>query len=355
MRYFTQEVQTDGNMKKTAGVKARDDVDSILISNGWKPIQVSYNYKQGHKTIIDRTTDHFKVYNVWKESLGSLKKNDVLLVQFPFLNHSLLLEKLIRRLKRRGIKIILLIHDLEILRKAVNKDASFISKLRLNMEEKSILLLADNIIAHNLRMIDILKKIGVEKNRIVNLGIFDYLLPDSVKEKDILSLEKPLIIAGNLRRNKAEYVYSLPESCNFNLYGIGYEAESRENIQYYGSFPPDELPDAMDGSFGLIWDGESAETCTGAYGRYLRINNPHKTSLYLACGIPVVIWKEAALSAFVERHKCGILIESLHDYPKIISHISENEYRSMCQNARKVSQRLRSGYYTLHALEQCGV
>lgn len=355
MRYFTQEVQTDGNIKRTAGVKARDDIDSILTSKGWKPIQVFDTHKQGKKTIIDRTTDHFKVYNVWKQTLSSLKKNDVLLIQFPILNHTLFMGKIIRRLKRKGVSIVLLIHDLEILRKAVSKNATLISKIRLNLEEKSVLQLADHIIAHNPNMVKVLKDMGIEQKKIVNLQIFDYLIPEAVKEKDMLSLEKPLIIAGNLRRNKAAYVYTLPETCNFNLYGIGYEDESKDNIKYHGSFPPDELPDAMDGSFGLIWDGESSETCTGAYGAYLRINNPHKTSLYLACGIPVVIWKYAALSAFVEQHKCGILIESLNDYPKMISDISESEYYSMCQNAKKVAQNLRSGYYTSLALEQCGL
>ena len=29
---------------------------------------------------------------------------------------------------------------------------------------------------------------------------------------------------------------------------------------------PDELPFAMKGSFGLVWDGESANTCTGIFG-----------------------------------------------------------------------------------------
>ena len=50
----------------------------------------------------------------------------------------------------------------------------------------------------------------------------------------------------------------------------------------------------MEGSFGLVWDGISVETCAGVYGEYLKVNNPHKTSLYLASGIPVIIWKEAA-------------------------------------------------------------
>ena len=37
---------------------------------------------------------------------------------------------------------------------------------------------------------------------------------------------------------------------------------------------------------------------------YLRINNPHKTSLYLACGIPIITWNKAAIAQYV-RKKLG--------------------------------------------------
>ena len=39
---------------------------------------------------------------------------------------------------------------------------------------------------------------------------------------------------------------------------------------YFGSFLPDELPVALEGGFGLVWDGDSAETCSGVFGEYLR-------------------------------------------------------------------------------------
>ena len=57
----------------------------------------------------------------------------------------------------------------------------------------------------------------------------------------------------------------------------------------------------------------SSETCKGSFGEYLRINNPHKTSLYLASGIPVIIWSKAALAEFIEKNKCGITVDSLYE------------------------------------------
>ena len=63
--------------------------------------------------------------------------------------------------------------------------------------------------------------------------------------------------------------------------------ELLENETYFGSFLPDELPAALEGGFGLVWDGDSAETCSGVFGEYLRYNNSHKASLYLASGFPL--------------------------------------------------------------------
>lgn len=353
MLYFTQEIQTDGKMKRTAGVKARDDVDSILTANGWKAIQVEDSRKDGGKSAFAHISGHINAYREWANELKKLTASDTLLIQFPILNHSIFLRKVISSLKKKGVFIILLIHDLEILRKAVSGNTSTLGKIRLNAEEKSILMLADRIIAHNKNMMSFLTKMGVDCNKQVNLELFDYLLPSQIKANDTLSVDKPLIIAGNLSRNKASYIYTLPESCKFNLYGVGYEAEDKPNIRYFGSFLPDELPKALTGSFGLIWDGDSDKTCSGAYGAYLRINNPHKTSLYLACGIPVVIWKEAALSQFVKQHNCGILVNSLDECAEILSNISHEEYEEIRQNAIKVSEHLRNGYYTLTAIKHC--
>lgn len=62
---------------------------------------------------------------------------------------------------------------------------------------------------------------------------------------------------------------------------------------WHGSFKPEESPEHLQG----VWDGDSVDTCAGNTGAYLRYNNPHKTSLYLACGMPVIVWKEAAIAA----------------------------------------------------------
>ena len=55
-----------------------------------------------------------------------------------------------------------------------------------------------------------------------------------------------------------------------------------QNVVYKGVYPPDQLPDKIQGGWGLIWDGSSLKGCQGNYGEYLKYNNPHKTSFYIA-------------------------------------------------------------------------
>lgn len=127
--------------------------------------------------------------------------------------------------------------------------------------------------------------------------------------------------------------------------------QERQNIHYYGTYLPDELPKHLVGKFGLVWDGDNAESCTGSYGEYLKLNNPHKASLYLAAGIPVVIWDKAALSDFVNEEKCGICIDSLKTSNNILSKISDEKYSEMKENALRVGKLMRKGYFLETAIK----
>ena len=64
-------------------------------------------------------------------------------------------------------------------------------------------------------------------------------------------------------------------------------------------------------------------------GKYLKINNPHKLSLYLAVGLPVVIWDEAAEAEFVLKENVGFTVKSLYDLPEKLEAVSDNDYQIM--------------------------
>lgn len=353
MNYYIKEIQTSEGVQKTAGVKARDDADCIFKECGLKEILVEGSSKGRGGNFIVRLISHETVNTAWKMSLGNLKKGDKVFIQFPCIEHSIFLSSTLKKLTERGVEIVLLIHDLELLRIAKRKDVSLAKRVRLRIEEKNTLLCATKIIAHNESMKKFLADMGVEDKKISVLGIFDYLIPnfseESLKSSDN-KLTDPVIIAGNLRKHKAEYAYHLPQLPRFNLYGVGYETTAQSNIDYKGSFNPVELVYTMDGSFGLVWDGQSAETCMGVYGDYLRINNPHKTSLYLAAEKPVLIWKEAALADFVKQNHCGILINSLDEIAEAIKQLSDVEYRRIQQSTQKIGKKIRNGFYLKKAV-----
>lgn len=353
MKYYISETQVDVSQNRTAGSKARDDVERIFIDEGIIPIRfaVMQEKRKQQKGIIRKISIHQEVYKEWKEKTKKLSRGDVLFIQFPCLEHTLFLKYIFKDLKKRGIKTILLIHDLEILRISKEKNTKIKKKIRLRIEEYSCLKEAGIIISHNPSMTVYLEKMKINSNNIVTLGIFDYIIPQFVPEKNCD--KNKIIIAGNLARRKAGYVYDLPANVKFELYGVNYTGDQTEMITFHGSYSSDELPNIINGGFGLVWDGVSAKTCEGVYGNYLRINNPHKTSLYLAAGIPVMIWKEAALAEFVEQNHCGILIESLEEIPTILKNLSQEDYINLKYEAKKVGEYLRNGVFTKEAITHC--
>ena len=353
MNYYVTESFDDPQYKCLGGTKAREDVESILQSMGMTSLNMKLTERKP-KGFFGKIAHHFVVKRKWDQLFDNLKKDDSVVLQYVLLEHSLFFYQSIKRIIKRGVNVIIVVHDLESLQIDAFNSYSFFRRKRIEMEEQG-LRYANKIIVHNDRMKGILLERGFSLKRIVVLGIFDYLLPNIVPEqldnKD-LELTLPIIISGNLSPNKSKYVYSLPDNIDFNLYGVNFKGKSEANITYHGAFDPDEIPLVMSGSFGLVWDGESCETCTGRFGEYLKINNPHKTSLYLVSGIPVAICSKAALAQFVLDNQCGVVIDSIEDLFAIQNNTSENDYDGYLKNARIVSSKLREGYFMREAIKK---
>ena len=108
----------------------------------------------------------------------------------------------------------------------------------------------------------------------------------------------------------------------------------------------------LKGKYGLVWDGDSLDTCSGLTGEYLKINNPHKLSLYLAVGLPVIIWEKAAEAEFVLKENVGVTVKSLYELPQRLATVSYNDYNIMKNNVRIVGERLRRGEYMMEAIRK---
>lgn len=347
MKYYLKEEFLKDSGARNAGNKARNDVEEIVVREGYSPLLLMVDdwYQMG--TI--RAQRHKA--KALSKAISKLKEGDQLLIQFPMLHHSFFTTHLVKRMQRKGVKVHFIIHDLEVLRYANLDTVPLKHKIRVHLQESSLLKQADGLIAHNPVMKSVLVDKGISEKKIVSLGIFDYLIPN-YQDKEDLSKEGAIIVAGNLAQEKAGYLYELPVRPAYNLYGVGFdEARKLSNETYFGSFLPDELPSALEGSFGLVWDGDSSKTCSGVYGEYLRYNNSHKASLYLASGFPIIVWKQSALANFVLEKECGISVESLLDLEEVLEHLSQAEYQNLVKNAKVVGQKIRDGSYLISALQ----
>ena len=348
MKYYLKEEFLKEKNIKNAGNKARNDVEEIVKREGYQPLLLTVEdwYQMG--TV--KAQQHKA--KALAQAFSQLKSGDQLLIQFPMLHHSFFTTRLVRKIQRRGVQVYFIIHDLEALRYANLDTVPLKHKIRVHLQESSLLKVADGVIAHNPIMKSVLVEKGIPEHKLVSLEIFDYLIPN-YQEKDGLSKGQPIIVAGNLAQEKAGYLYQLPARPAYNLYGVGFdESRALANETYFGSFLPDELPAALEGGFGLVWDGDSAETCSGVFGEYLRYNNSHKASLYLASGFPLVVWKQSALSRFVLENGCGIAVESLHDLKATIDYLSDEDYQDLVEKTKYIGKKIRDGFFLTNALNK---
>ena len=347
--YISQKRLTDRN----AGAKAPNDIYALCDRRGWKELFYPH-VKRGKGRFIWRIRRGCKVLWFWCRSLFFLKPGDVVFYQHPVRYGSKIACRLIRILQNKQVRFIALVHDLDSLRYYMIYDDS--SRTNVHYEDSVLLRQFDLIICHNDRMRDYLISRGISEQKLISLQLFDYLVSDSGESCPDTSRDG-LAIAGNLDKKKSGYIYALGQAvpdCTIQLYGVNFdETEAAgKNMLYHGSFEPDELPRVMAGKYGIVWDGNSAETCEGASGHYLRYNNPHKLSLYMAAGIPVITWKEAAIAEFVEENRIGITVNSLKEIPAAAKAISDGQYMRMKENVRVLQERVTTGFYFNRAIER---
>ena len=339
--------------RKTAGVKAPDDITKICANAGITEFAMP-ELPKNHGKVFIRLWLLFFCTAYWRKLKRQAQKGDFIIYQHPMYGIRIA-EKEIPAIQKKGVYCIALIHDLETLRKGIASLSEYNQK-RSEIGDMILLKHFDKVICHNEKMRQYLCENGFREEQLVSLGIFDYLTDYSPTERE--TGDKPSIaIAGNLHSGKSKYIYEIPdvnEDLTIHLYGVRYdESLQKHGMIYHGAFPPDELPGHLTGDYGLVWDGDTTETCGGNTGEYLRYNDPHKTSLYLAAGMPVIVWKEAAIAEFVLENQVGIVVENLRDLDKRLSEVTSEQYSEMQRNTIRISGKLRRGCYFLDAKDRC--
>lgn len=321
-----------------AGAKAPHDIRNICHSLGFHEINLPpVPLKSLSKANLRRFS--FGIAYLAQQSL-SLSAEDCVIVQHPVVGR--LEKKLLPSICRKA-KSICIVHDLDVIR---NPDNGVYDDLE-------VLRLFDVIICHNHKMKSFLES-KIEGCKVLSIDIFDYLYSGNNNSVNYSDLPRSIFVIGNLNPMKAAYLYELKDlSLPLKVYGPNCSVDLLPSmVSWEGVLDMHKAAlDRVDG-FGLVWDGTSAEFLDGEWGKYLHFNTPHKLSMYLTLGIPVIVSKESAMAKFVSDEKVGIIVGSIAEACDKVLSTSKPEWEQFVENVNRIRDRIASGHYTRRAVSQ---
>lgn len=297
--------------------KSKDDFTSIAHRTGYEYVNIQ-RYQRGDEsydalgTRIDGIT-------------AGVKRDDLLIYQYPTYIGNQFEVSFVEHTVYRGVNLVLLIHDYERLRFGINP----------GYNEIRVLNLASAIIVPNTKMRDQMREDGVT-SKIILQHCWDFLT-DRPYANELPARE--VVLAGAFAKT------NLLSTWNQNIKLIAYGRNDSqqipaENVDYRGVMPAEELVKQLPNCFGLAWDtGDN-------YGEYTRYNNPHKVAMYLALGMPVIVWRESAIAKLIQDNHIGFAINSLDEIEILLNAISDDELRALQQRVQNFGCLLRRGYFT---------
>lgn len=328
-----------------AGSKARTDIDEIVLNQQnyrIKCVDIFNTFIKycGRKNQFLHFFEIKKANRELNKNVNLFKKSTIIILQYPPDPNTKAYQQFIE--KMRGNKVVI-VHDLNGLRfkdkNRENQDITFLKQCAM-------------VISQNKKMSEYLKKKGINEKKLINLDVFDYLLSNTTKNNMVKDYD--VCFAGNLAKSTFFQTNTKElAGLRISLFGAGYDGKQATNtIEYCGKFKAEEIHLHLNGRFGLVWDGSSIDTCDGDYGEYLRYNTPHKMSLYLAAGIPIIAWKDSAIAPFIGENGLGITVDSLRELPNLLETIEEEDYQSMLNQVDIWREKLIHGKIFENALRQ---
>ena len=133
-----------------------------------------------------------------------------------------------------------------------------------------------------------LKEHGLQKP-VGALGLFDYRSESKCSEEATEREQVKVVYAGALSMKKNSFLIELSKTLShWQLLVCGNKEglqglQNNPQITYQGFVPSEEFIKHIDADFGLVWDGDSLDGCSGEYGQYLKWNSPHKGILLPPC------------------------------------------------------------------------
>lgn len=325
-----------------AGSKARWDIEQIMDELGFRPIGSLHSISKNRLCHFVRT-----LANV-VSMLMLVRRGDTLVLQFPAKYY----DTICRLAHCRGAFVVSFIHDLGCFRKKHNSVEKEIRRMNFS----------DALIGCNPVVCEWLSEHGFVgysgKRIIVPLHVFDFFSDSKSPDRKATWPLRKIVYAGQLAFRKNRFLYDYGNYIKgyaINIYGKGFDISHAANPDAFhmkGFMLPDKLISSAEGDFGLVWDGDSLDCCSGDWGEYLMFNTPHKVSLYIRCGLPIIIWSKTAMAKFVEENGIGICIDSLRDINGIYERLTQAEYDTMCDNVQRISRMMSEGWYFKKAISE---
>lgn len=323
--YFVQQYLME---KVRNGGIGNVDVEKVLLENGAKPIAFPAHFDVTFAGKVRRLVFLLKI--VFRVPSGAY-----VFFQYPY--YARMTGLLLRLLGfRRNVRLVCIVAEINGLKYG---DAQLLKK------EKKLFRRFPFFIVHNEAMQRWLQPI-VPRATITQLSFFDYL----AKIPSISRSKEPVIVyAGNLAESafleKLGPVREKDPELVFNIYGepVTDTLLNSPHVSYQGVFEPYELPLTIKGSFGLVWDGEGVAETEGVMAHYMEYISHHKVSLYILCGLPLIIYEKAGAAALVRHYGIGITIRNLFEIGEKIRSITPSEYEKMHSNCRKLALKIATG------------
>lgn len=304
-------------------LKAKSDYAQIAQTQGWTILPIArYN---------DVRFDDETRQNHIKNWLNTVKADDTVIHQFPSYMSCHFEQQWVQEINKRSARSIVLTHDIEPLR-LVKTDAW----------ELSVLKQYNTIIVHSEAMANALRRMSVNSTFIIQ-PLFDYL----GEVHNLASYSHLINFAGTFQKSPWLKDYDGPE---INLFG-SVPKKWRDfvfpnQVSYHGNFDPDDILNQLTSGFGLIWDNDFEDK---TYQSYTKYNAPHKASLYLRAGLPLIAWQQSALAAIIKQYDIGLTINKLTDLKKI-DDISLDQYHTWQKNIYPIASQLAQGFFTKQTL-----
>ncbi len=313
------------------------DAERILLSKRFQPILFPYHNSFSFKAKIGRIFFLVKL-------LFTIRKNSIVIFLFPL--YAKMNRLLVKWLNKKGVQIICYIADIDGIKdgneRLLKKEINFFRQFKY-------------FIVHNARMKEWLyQNVSTGCNAAV-IQFFDFLGVSFTGQR---YLSFNIVFAGNLDKSSfLEKLYLLGKEEShlyFHLYGPGqtHAMLLPKNVTWHGVEKPYNLPAKLNGSFGLIWEGESIEKPSGSLGHYIQYISHHKLSLYILSKLPIIVAATAASAPLIEKYEIGFTVNSLYEIEDKIKKLSTDEYCQMQINMQPLAEKISKGECLSNAIEE---